>query len=104
MIGNTIKFRYYPTGAHGFRDYNKAEEEEGVVVDAFTEITGSVKGESIFGFGEVSGDTKCRRMYKVQYTVYNSQYFTTIHDSQLISIVRFAHEVVLGEKFKVSQS
>lgn len=86
MIGNTIKFRNIDSS------YN-VEELEGLVVDAFTDISG--KNETFLGIG--GGETKSRRMYKVMhYRKWDlnksfSPSFTDIRDTSLISIIAFAN-------------
>lgn len=37
----------------------------GIVVDAYTNVSGSMKGENFLGFGEATGSVDSRRMYKV---------------------------------------
>lgn len=100
MIGNTIIFRQYGKTSSGFRDYDKVKEVEGLVVDAWTDVSGSVKGESLFGFGDVKGDTQSRRMYKVEYQMYEggSKYYEDIEDYLLIRVVKLAKVVMFDEK------
>lgn len=89
MIGNTIKFMYYLT------DTIK-EEREGIVVDAYTNVTGTVSGkyESILGFGEgrTTGSTKSKRIYKVEYIYPYTQkkIYIDVADYLLIEVVKFA--------------
>ncbi len=66
MIGNEIEFFYTePT-------MDKGIVMSGIVVDAYTKITGSVSGQSGYflgiGDGSVSGNTDSKRMYKVHTT------------------------------------
>lgn len=96
MIGNTIIFRIYETSYSGFIDWSKpAKEVEGLVIDAFTKVTGSVEGDGILGFVEVKGRTDSKRMYKVQYYEQwdsKKEYprLTDITDSYLVRVVKFA--------------
>lgn len=63
MIGNSII--YISHKWHG-AEY-KSEKKQGIVVDAFTKISGNIKGDSAFGFGDIKGRTNSERMYKVMY-------------------------------------
>lgn len=98
MIGNEIEFKDYD-----FSRYDSKKEPEvltGIVVDAFTKVTGHTKGsaESFLGFGSgsVSGNVDSNRMYKVEYssswdTRKKHRYYKDIHAWQLIRIVKFAN-------------
>lgn len=59
MIGNTVRYRTYLNG-HGFMD------GEGLVVDAYTEVSDYSKGEGILGFSASEGSTSSTRKYRVQ--------------------------------------
>jgi hypothetical protein len=71
MIGNTIEFKDYWRDSS---DKLHTDIYQGLVVDAFTEVSGTVKGsgkyDSFLGFGEgksdVYGKTESKRIYKVQ--------------------------------------
>ncbi len=69
MIGNIIEFHYHDFSARSTD--RKPEIITGLVVDAFTKVSGSVSGrsESFLGFGEgtTSGKTDSKRMYKVEF-------------------------------------
>ncbi len=88
MIGNTIRFRNIDSS------YN-VEELEGLVVDAFTNISG--KNETFLGIG--GGETKSKRMYKVMHhnkwdtSKFLPPKFTDIPDTSLISIIAFANNI-----------
>lgn len=95
MIGNTILFRHYD---HNF----EKSEKTGLVVDAFTEITGNVSGVSVFGFGETEGKTASKRIYKVEFKNYDWSKiveYVNIRESQLISILVNVHKIN-EEKFQ----
>jgi hypothetical protein len=106
MIGNTIIFRLYKETTGGFRDYSTpAIEVEGLVLDAFTKIDGSIKGESFLGFGEVKGNTASTRMYKVQYKDpyvghIMGLYIKDIRHTDLVRIVNMADKPANEETFK----
>lgn len=94
MIGNKIEFHYYEK----YSSKREPIKKIGLVVDAYTEITGrtSGKSESFLGFGEgnISGSTSSNRMYKVEYfqeydKEHKNPYYTDIHDWQLIKIISF---------------
>jgi hypothetical protein len=99
MIGNTIEFHDY-TSRHITKDIRREPDKlEGLVVDAFTEVSGSVSGSSEvflgFGGGKTSGQTKSKRMYKVEYyetwdKKKKHKYYKDIHAWQLIRIIAFA--------------
>lgn len=103
MIGNKILFVYYDWSEYGIthRDHSKEPPIiKGLVVDAFTDIKGSVSGRSSsflgIGDGSVSGSTKSKRMYKVEYfSEYDKEekdpQYTDIHDWQLRKILSFAN-------------
>ncbi len=108
MIGNTIEFIYW-------EDILKSRDEitaTGLVVDAFTKVTGNISGGSIFGFGETTGSTDSNRVYKVLY--YSSwddkkQYprFQDIHAFQLKKIISFAgqpNQELNEEKIQLSEN
>lgn len=100
MIGNEIIFSEYD------KEYNQIQVE-GLVVDAFTEISGKVKGENFMGFGDVSGRTESKRKYKVEYyhswdTTKQHKYYKDIFDWQLIRVTKLAGTITvdLTEKFR----
>lgn len=68
MIGNTILFKYHSFGIYS--DSDDGKELEGIVIDAYTEVSGGVSGSSGsllgFGSGSVKGKTKSDRIYIVQ--------------------------------------
>lgn len=86
MIGSKILYRHYPK--YGPNKY-EAQQYEGLVVDAFTNVSGTTKGDVFLGFGDVNGDVKSRRMYKVQYHDSLGFQYENISDSQLIKILEF---------------
>lgn len=108
MIGNTIEFLYYAHDEYGFefvlsrpelRD-KKPDTLTGLVVDAFTNISGSVTGrsESMFGFGSghTSGSTKSNRKYKVEFyakwdTEKKNVKYHDIDAWKLVRIVKYAN-------------
>lgn len=106
MIGNTIKFFIIKYDS----DHNSYKETfTGLVVDAFTEVKGNIKGSSSgalsFSSGSVSGTTDSNRIYKVQYKTYDggNTYFINIRDWQLDEIIAFAGQTkkeTNEEKFK----
>lgn len=63
MIGNRIKYRSWQAWK---MEYG---EEEGIVVDAWTETKGTVKGDVFILIGDVKGNINSRRMYKVEKTL-----------------------------------
>ena len=73
MIGNTIEFVYYDWDNISSVIHEKGEPKKyiGLVVDAYTEITGKISGSNEiflgFGGGSTSGTTNSKRMYKVQF-------------------------------------
>lgn len=89
MIGNTIIYKQRSEIG------NYEWETEGLVVDAYTEVSGQTKGDSAFGFGEVRGNVRSSRMYKVQvyYKHSDSYTFVDIRAYQLVRIVKFANQV-----------
>lgn len=101
MIGNRIKYSKwnfdYPEDSPLRR-----EEKEGLVVDAFTEVSGYVSGSSDsflgFGSGSVSGSTNSRRKYIVEYDLYGYKRYEKIDFNQIDSIIEYAKLVVLDEK------
>jgi hypothetical protein len=98
MIGNTIKYRKLTWIGS---DYTQ-EEKTGLVVDAYTEITGKSKSESILGFGSGTGKTESKRIYKVQFQYeYSKQIaFEEISHNCLIEIVKFGNIQQTEEKIK----
>lgn len=98
MIGNKILFRWYdsPTG------YTRPiPEKEGIVVDAWTEVTGSGKGEVFIGFGDAKGEVKSRRYYKVEfkrweYSDPDGFDYINILESSMIKILQKATEVTIN--------
>lgn len=71
MIGNIVTFNH---DAKEFVSvmYGKKEKQDdyfatvtGLVVDAYTDVSGSMKGSSAFGFGDASGRTRSDRTYKI---------------------------------------
>ena len=97
MIGNRIKFK--ETRWDGTTHTTK--EREGVVVDAFTEVSGSVSGTgaSILGIGssKTAGNTSSRRKYKVEYYAdYDTKKERPIYEDisafQLVKIIQFYHQ------------
>jgi hypothetical protein len=95
MIGNKIKFAEYTYSG----STHTREEHEGLVVDAWTDVSGTVSGKTDvflgFGEGKVSGRTQSNRMYKVQ-TKYGS--FKDIRAGMISEIVEFAKLIVIDEK------
>jgi len=99
MIGNTIEYifhdwKYKTTG-------EKGELRKGIVVDAFTEVKGSVRGKSEYflgiGEGHISGTTDSVRIYRVQfYKEWDREKkfveFNDIHIWQLKKIISFAND------------
>jgi hypothetical protein len=88
MIGNTIEF----IDLENYHNSNK-KTKIGLVVDAFTDISG--KSASLFGFGE--GKTQSKRIYKVLfYDEYDSSkkfpQFIDIPDWCLKKIISFASQ------------
>lgn len=98
MIGNTIKYRKITWIGS---DYLK-EERTGLVVDAYTEINGYSKSESILGFGSGKGKTESKRIYKVQFQYSHSKeiFFEEVNHNSLIEIVKFGNNQQTEEKFK----
>jgi len=97
MIGNTIKYREYFT----YGGETKFNIKEGVVVDAYTKIDGSMsgKGAAILGFGESSmrGKTDSTRMYKIEISYINQKdervvFYQDIPASRLHEIVSYANQ------------
>lgn len=91
MIGNTIKFRDTSSRwvGNSYIQLKDCPIMEGLVVDAYTEITG--RSEGAFGFSE--GKTCSDRKYKVQYNYCDTgtKFFMDIYASQLTEIVKFAN-------------
>lgn len=116
MIGNTIEFLYFDFS--NFSDYERKKSNEerktiGLVVDAYTEITGSITGKSEtflgFGSGDTTGDTKSKRKYVVQYTPSwsNTPKFYTMEAWQLSKIISFpsqSNQELNEEKIKLVES
>ena len=97
MIGNRIKYRKYFT-YNGETNYNL---EEGLVVDAYTKVSGSMSGSGgvFLGFGDskMSGNTRSDRYYKIQISYVNNEgktivYYTDISAGCLHEIVSFANQ------------
>lgn len=89
MIGNTIEFLFYDWGNTYDINSDKKREDRittGIVVDAFTDISGVVSGRS--------GKTESKRMYKVQYSHFfqhDNPLYIDIHSWQLCKIIKFAN-------------
>lgn len=108
MVGNTVEYnQWYRFG----RFQNPPEKLIGIVVDAYTDVSGSIsgKGSYFLGIGDssTSGSTKSKRKYKVMYyNKYDSekqhQYFDTINESDVIRIIEFGNEFK-EEKFKTKK-
>ena len=84
MIGNKILFKSWVSYEYDFC------EKEGIVVDAWTEVTGTIKGDVFIGIGDVKGETKSKRVYKVEYKKYVDSkhvYYENIKDWQMIKII-----------------
>lgn len=77
MIGNTVI--YSRTNSYDF----KTEERKGLVVDAWTNVSGSIKGEG---------------MYKIQFTIGDKKFFDEVPSWRIKEIVSFAKMVQLDEK------
>lgn len=97
MIGNKIEFIYFDK----YLKDDKGEYKEGIVVDAFTKVSGTITGNSEvflgFGGGVTSGSTSSNRMYKVEFFgKYDMERkyptLTDIHDWQLKRIISFAND------------
>ena len=113
MIGNKIEFLHYDFGNYSDYERNRTREDRlriGLVVDAFTEVKGSMKGSSEvflgFGGGTTSGHTDSKRKYKVEYTEKYSDTprYIDIQDWQMVKIISFArqpNQEVNEEKFKM---
>lgn len=108
MIGNTIEFIYW-------EDILTSRENKtatGLVVDAFTKVTGSVSGGSFLGIGETTGSTDSKRVYKVQfYESWDSQkkciQFKDIEAWQMKKIISFAgqtNQELNEEKIQLSEN
>lgn len=96
MIGNTIRYMHY----YFINNTLTSEERVGLVVDAFTEVKGTVSGsvDMAFGFGSgsTSGSTKSNRVYKVMfYEKYDTekklQKFDNVKDNFVSAIIEFAN-------------
>lgn len=110
MIGNKIEFVWY-----GDKYSNNKEPKNyiGIVVDAFTNVSGRISGSSDvflgFGGGKTSGSTENKRMYKVEfYEDWDTQkkcvQYKDIHDWQLKKIISFSgqtNQEVNEEKFQM---
>lgn len=99
MIGNKIEFLHYDfSNRHDYKSERTREDRltVGLVVDAFTEVTGKVSGKSEvflgFGGGKTSGNTKSNRTYKVEYLdkYLNTIKYINIQDWQLVKIISYA--------------
>lgn len=108
MIGNKIKYREYLT----YGGEVKFNIEEGIVVDAYTKIDGSMsgKGASLLGFGESSmrGKTDSTRMYKIEMSYINREdkrvvYYKDIPANRLEEIVSFANQTQEQKEEKFSE-
>jgi len=101
MIGNRIKFKKYSFRTLGSTHQLHDTQEEGLVVDAWTDVSGTVSGktEVFLGFGEgkVSGSTKSKRMYKVECGK-TFKYYQDIEANMITEITEFAKLVVIDEK------
>lgn len=109
MIGNRIHFKHYKD----YRIDNKGEILEGLVVDAFTKVTGKTTGSASnflgFGEGSVSGNTNSNRMYKVEfYELWDTNkkhlMYEDIDARMLVKIVSFAgvtNQEVNEEKIQI---
>lgn len=94
MIGNTIKYTHYNL------IQQTSEERIGLVVDAYTEVKGTVRGsvDMAFGFGSgsTSGSTKSDRVYKVMFydkydTKKTRQKFDNVKENFVQEIIEFAN-------------
>lgn len=99
MIGNKIEFLHYDFSNHSERESNRTREDRlrvGLVVDAFTEVTGRVSGKSEvflgFGGGKTSGNTNSKRNYKIEYFEkhLDKPRYINIQDWQMVKIISFA--------------
>lgn len=109
MIGNKIEFVWY-----GYDGCQKGKEYTGIVVDAFTEVSGEISGNSGtflgFGSGETSGKTRSKRMYKVEFYGERDREkkyvkYEDIYASQLKKIISFAgpaNQEVNEEKLQIN--
>lgn len=97
MIGNKIEFIYYDW--NNYSSDNKGEEHIGIVVDAFTKVTGTIRGSNdVFlgiGGGSTTGNTDSKRMYKVEFnekwdTEKQCTKYKDICDWQLRRIISYA--------------
>lgn len=86
MIGNKIKFRL----SEFIGSKYETNEFEGIVVDAFTDVSGFFQSSSFLGFGEGNGKTNSNRMYKVEFLRYgHSKWYVDIYSHQLIEILEY---------------
>lgn len=110
MIGNKIEFNYY---GDKYSTNREAKKLTGIVVDAFTNVSGRISGSNEvflgFGGGTTSGSTESKRMYKVEcYEEYDTEkkhvQYKDIFDWQLNKIISFAGQAsqeINEEKFKM---
>lgn len=91
MVGSSVTFSI-------FNDKHEYITLKGVIVDAYTDITGSVSGksENAFGFGsgKTTGTTESRRVYRVMHhpewdTEKTYQRFTDVHINAIQKINQF---------------
>lgn len=85
MIGNKIKY-YEFSWADG--KYVRLEKE-GLVVDAWTEISSEYKSSSFLGIGDAKGKVESKRIYKVEHRVLGTVFYKKVPDHNLIEIVEF---------------
>lgn len=85
MIGNKIKYKIY--------DVPNSITREGLVVDAYSKITGSSKGstEVFLGFGEGSnsGSVDSCRMFTVEIMEKGKKSYIEILATQLTEVLEF---------------
>lgn len=97
MIGNIVEFKIYPNGeaSHMYKIYI------GKCIDAYTDISGIIRGYTDvflgFGGGSTKGDITSNRIYKIQYNKNEGQpekkhSFIDIPHTDIIKIISFAGE------------
>lgn len=104
MIGNTIKYKFKKLLSTSFFEF----EGEGVVIDAFTNVSGHTTGrsESFLGFGEgrISGNVNSERTYIVEKTLSTgAKIYTEVPSSGLVEITAYAKYQVMDEKIITSK-